>query len=123
MRIIASLFLSCGLATTSASAADDIACRRDGTQQEMNACAFQDYQEADRALNRTYREVMDTLPTAAQKKLRLQQRHWLKKRNPTCEARSEREKGGSIWPLVLHGCLQSETELRTREIARWRAPR
>jgi uncharacterized protein YecT (DUF1311 family) len=123
MRIASSLFLLCGLAATPAMAADDIACKYDGTQQEMNACAFRDYQTADRALNRTYRKVMGTLPAAEQKPLRLQQRRWLKQRHPTCEARTEEEKGGSIWPLSFHTCLQHATERRTREIARWKALR
>lgn len=111
------------LAATRAVAADDaytVQCKYDGTQQEMNVCALRDYKKADAALNQKYKEVMSTLAPAQQKALREQQRAWLKQRHPHCKAETAESEGGSIWPAEFYGCLQSATELRTREVGKWR---
>ena len=95
-------------------------CKYDGNQQEMNACAFRDYEVADRTLNHTYKEVMSRLPEAKQRDLRQQQRAWLKKRDSQCWAEAKSSEGGSIWPLEYYGCLRSTTERRTEELEGWR---
>jgi uncharacterized protein YecT (DUF1311 family) len=95
-------------------------CKYDGNQQEMNACAFRDYEVADRALNQTYKELMSRLQEAQQRDLRVQQRAWLKKRDSQCWAEAQPSEGGSVWPLEYYGCLRRSTERRTEELDKWR---
>jgi uncharacterized protein YecT (DUF1311 family) len=91
-------------------------CKYDGTQQEMNACAVRDYEVADAALNKRYKEVMSRLIPEEQQSLRSQQRHWLKKRDPLCKSEVKDSEGGSIWPSEYFDCLKTETERRTNEL-------
>lgn len=106
--------------TEAAESASPSQCKYDGNQQEMNACAFQDYEVADRALNQTYREVMSRLPGGKQRDLRQQQRAWLKKRDSRCWVEAKPSEGSSIWPLEYYRCLHSTTERRTKELEEWR---
>ena len=96
-------------------------CNRNGNQQELNVCALQDYRKADAALNRSYMQLMESLPEEKQAELREQQRAWLKARDPQCEKETADSKGGSIWPLEYHGCLEEATRKRTGELSRWKA--
>jgi uncharacterized protein YecT (DUF1311 family) len=119
------IFLTILLLSASSAVADDapFRCNYEGNQQEMNVCADHDYHAADSKLNETYKTVMSLLPAAKQKRLRQQQRLWLKKRDPQCKLKAEvkESEGGSIWPLLFFGCLQSATERRTSELKQWQA--
>ena len=95
-------------------------CKYDGTQQQMNACAFRDYKIADRALNEMYKDVMAKLSRQNQQLLRQEQRAWLKNRDPQCTEEAKDSIGGSIWPLEFYWCLKSVTEERTGELMKWR---
>lgn len=115
-------FLSLLLAATStlAVAVDEPQCKYSGNQQEMNACAVRDYKTADSLLNKRYKVIMSSLPNSKQEILRSQQRNWLKKRDPQCQAEAKDSEGGSIWPLEYYGCLKLSTEQRTKELEAWR---
>ncbi|MGZ8192647.1 MAG: lysozyme inhibitor LprI family protein [Methylobacter sp.] len=91
-------------------------CRYDGNQQELNACADQDYKAADKALNEEYKKLMAVLPPVRQQRLRQDQRAWLKRRDPRCKAEAKWSEGGSIWPLEFFACLKTITEHRTGEL-------
>ena len=98
-------------------------CNYEGNQQEMNACAYRDYEAVDKVLNEKYKALMASLPPAQQKYLRQEQRAWLKKRDPQCKAEAKDSEGGSIWPLLFYGCLQAATERRTNEFKQWEVKR
>lgn len=108
-------------ADTPGDAGDPSTCRPDGTQQQMNACAVRDYRAADAILNIRYREVMAALPAPARMALRQEQRDWLRHRDPACKAEARPSEGGSIWPLVFHGCLERATRARITAIDAWKA--
>ena len=114
-----------GLAGAAGAAddADPSACRPDGNQQQMNACAVRDFRAADAALNIRYREVMAELPTAPRVALRKEQRDWLRRRDPACKAEARASEGGSIWPLVFHACLEKASRERTTELEAWKGRR
>jgi uncharacterized protein YecT (DUF1311 family) len=95
-------------------------CRYDGVQQEMNACAVRDYRAADAALNEAYKQLMPTLSTQDQQRLRQEQRTWLRKRDPQCKEEAKDSEGGSMWQLVFFSCLESMTRRRTDELVQWR---
>lgn len=94
-------------------------CRSDGNQLEMNACAIRDYKISDSNLNVKYQEIMNRLPSSEQKFLRLEQRKWLKQRDPRCKVEAKESEGGSIWTVIFMGCLQTVTEQRTKELETW----
>ena len=90
-----------------------------GNQQELNACAVRDYQAADSDLNKKYKTVMAGLSPQVQERLRVEQRRWVKQRDPGCKAEVKNSEGGSIWPLEYFGCLQGATLKRTEELSRY----
>ena len=119
-RLLAlTLLLGSAHAAQAADPGNGFECKPDGNQQEMNACAIRDFQTADKALNSQYQQLMASLTQADQAKLRTSQRNWLKQRDPRCKAATKKSMGGSIWPLAFYGCLQSATEKRTAELAKW----
>jgi uncharacterized protein YecT (DUF1311 family) len=122
-RALAVLVL-CGAGLAGAADdADPSACRPDGNQQQMNACAVRDFRAADAALNIRYREVMAELPTAPRVALRKEQRDWLRRRDPACKTEARASEGGSIWPLVFHACLEKASRERTTELEAWKGRR
>lgn len=95
------------------------ACKYDGNQQEMNACALKDYKHADRLLNEKYKATLSSLQPGKRQALRKEQRAWLKGRDPNCKAAVADSEGGSIWQLEYFSCLKSATELRTKALEKW----
>jgi uncharacterized protein YecT (DUF1311 family) len=115
--LLISLLLT-GLAASGATNDNAIECNGDGTQREMNACAIQDYETADKALNEKYKALMARLPSEKQQSLRLEQRAWLKKRDPDCKADAKPSEGGSIWAMEYYGCLAEATQKRIKALDR-----
>lgn len=126
MRVgLAALLLSSG-AVFSAKADDEIACNPDGTQMEMNACAFDDLQKADDELNAVYREAMafarsedaKTDPQSDDESavaiLKKAQRDWIRKRDRQCGQPSSG--GGSMQSMEIASCRAELTQQRTEEL-------
>jgi uncharacterized protein YecT (DUF1311 family) len=116
---------------TLAAAAQDRAvdCDNAMAQPDLNACAYQEYERADAALNaqwkltvaamkeqdrgfdRTYDKrpgYYDTLLAA--------QRAWLTYRDQHCAVEGYTMRGGSAEPMVISGCLAQLTQARTAEL-------
>lgn len=110
---------------TAALADDDVACNPDGTQIEMNACAFDDLQKADDELNAVYREAMAFAKSedanadiqsdedSAVATLRNAQRDWISNRDSQCGGGSG---GGSMQSLEIASCRTELTQKRTEEL-------
>ncbi len=86
----------------------------------INACAQQDYDAADRALNVEYKKTRARLPAPAQAELLVEQRAWLKARDPNCKRTFESEEGGSIWTSLYTNCLADATRERTAQLRNWK---
>ena len=95
-----------------------IQCNYEGTQQEMNACAFDEFKTEDKLLNEKYKKIMQALPKKQQIQLRQEQRLWLKQRDPKCQQETKESEGGSIWPLMFYSCLSSSTKQRTETLGK-----
>ena len=106
--------------------AQEIDCATAMAQQEMNLCAYQDWQEADVALNQAFKQAMAMLrdwdaslsegePPAAEA-LRDAQRAWITFRDKACEAEGYAMRGGSAEPLLVNGCLAGLTRERTEHL-------
>ena len=122
MKLINSLFSLVLLLMLSTSARSESAekCDYSGNQAQMNTCAIQDFQVADKQLNLTYKQKMLTLSKTSKTKLRAEQRAWLKEQKPKCQkAANDEAEGGSIWPLVFYTCMQTSTTARNEELKNW----
>jgi len=103
---------------------DEIKCNDSGGQLEINACARDDFNKADRELNRTYqalinKEANDKLFIS---KLRLAQKAWLSFRDADLEARfacaenDVRLCWGSMYPMSFFFRKAELTRERTKHL-------
>jgi uncharacterized protein YecT (DUF1311 family) len=102
-----------------ALAADN--CASQSSTHAINACAQQDYEAADRALNAEYAKLRARLPAAAKAGLLAEQRAWLKARDPNCRKELESEQGGTIWTSMYLACQAEATRERTQQLRKWKA--
>jgi uncharacterized protein YecT (DUF1311 family) len=101
-------------------------CSNTMVQQELNQCAYQDWQIADADLNAAYQDAMAllkswdaNLPADMQggaEALRQAQRAWITFRDKACEAEGYAMKGGSAEPLVIYGCMRQLTLDRASQL-------
>jgi uncharacterized protein YecT (DUF1311 family) len=93
-------------------------CNSATNQRDINQCAQDNFESADRALNDVYHRVMDELPDqGAKDQLRDSERAWISFRDRECSRQvGPREGGGSIWPMNLANCLEEKTAGRIREL-------
>jgi uncharacterized protein YecT (DUF1311 family) len=122
MRIVKTFVLTfCALAYSIAWSEDnDFKCNPEGKQSQLNACAEDDFNNADRELNRVYKELMSKITSQKQDTLRKEQRVWLNERDPNCrkEANAEAE-GGSMWPMIFNSCRATVTKARIQALQKW----
>lgn len=102
-----------GVLSTQAQAAD---CTN-GSQMDLNMCAAQSYQVADKALNETYQLLLTKIDTSQQEKLREAQRLWISFRDTECTFETSATEGGSIHGMMYTSCIQHLTEDRTKQLA------
>ncbi len=91
-----------------------------GIQPAMNGCAGLEAERQDKVLNATYARVMSRLNKAAQAKLRISERAWIKKSNKTCIEEEAEYKGGSMAPLIWYTCLTNQRIERTIWLEKYR---
>jgi len=104
-------------------AAQEVSCVDAQSQADMTACAEQDWQAQDEALNEAYGHAMRAmkaldaaLPKAEQgaaTALKQAQRAWITYRDAACLAEGYTMHGGSAEPMVVYGCMSRLTEERT----------
>ncbi len=80
------------------------------TQMEMNECAGQDFEAADKRLNRAYKKLEKSSELIAAEKA------WIAFRDAECMYQAKPYEGGSIQPTIYAGCLQSLTEDRIKQL-------
>jgi uncharacterized protein YecT (DUF1311 family) len=92
--------------------------RNDQTQAGMNICAGADYNASDAKLNADYGEIVKRLSdnADARKLLQESQRAWIAFRDAECKFSSSEVEGGSIYPMVYAGCLQTLTDARVEQL-------
>jgi uncharacterized protein YecT (DUF1311 family) len=92
------------------------------TQMELNQCAGANYQAADAALNRVYRQQMaEDTDAALQQRLTAAERAWIAYRDKECAYQiGPQQDGGSIWPMEMSNCLEELTAARIRELTKLR---
>jgi len=98
-----------------------IECKEDGTQQEMNQCAYDRFQKADKELNSVYNELRKVKKEDKLylKNLKKSQNAWIVFRDLdlkaqfTCKSGNIRECFGSMYNLSFHS---AKTELTTQRV-------
>ncbi len=91
-------------------------CDKAETQMEMNTCAADAYNVADKALNSSYRQVLKRMSGDQKTLLQTAQRRWIAYRDADCDFMTSSTRGGSIHPMLISQCLQNKTEQRTKEL-------
>lgn len=86
------------------------------TQADMNQEASEAYANEDKDLNETYGNLIKNLDPENQELLRQAQRSWIKYRDDECRFRSADSAGGSIYPMMVSGCLADITHQRIKQL-------
>jgi len=96
-------------------------CERPASDEDVAACLGIELRESDAEINRTYEALMRQLGDAEKKKLRDEQRKWLKERDSVCRLAS-REPDRERWYAVILSdqtrtlCVTRYTRVRTTEL-------
>ena len=119
--IAASIVLA--LSTGAAQAQD---CSNAMDQASMNRCAYDDWQAADRELNRLWKRAMAMARSMDQytppgeittsDALRRAQRTWIKFRDQACEAEGLLMRGGTAQSMLISGCKARLTRARSQDL-------
>jgi uncharacterized protein YecT (DUF1311 family) len=105
-------------------------CNKANTQMELNLCAQNRAESADKKLNNTYqilqrRLAIDlrqgntaqiNLAKTRYQKLINAQNAWIKFRDTNCEYERSNFEGGSIAPMIYHECVAKVTDRRTADL-------
>jgi len=107
----------------------EIDCDNAGTQFELNACAYKDYERADKAMNAQWKITAARMKQADADFDRAQddrpgyfdtllaaQRAWLDYRDKHCASEGYSMRGGSAEPMVVSGCQAQLTDARTQQL-------
>lgn len=115
-------------AASPAFADDEMKCNPEGTQAEMNICAWDDFQKADSELNAIYKKAVayskqldDSYADQPNLKgavaaLKKAQRAWIDYRDGHCEGIGFSARGGSMEPMMVAGCQEDLTKKRIAEL-------
>jgi uncharacterized protein YecT (DUF1311 family) len=106
--------------------ADDKPDCENGSQMELNACAAQDFQNADDELNAIWPKVkqfaadgddaLDGDMKGYSKALLASQRAWIAYRDGQCELYGFQSRGGSMESMLVSGCKAQMTTARVKEL-------
>ncbi len=126
-KVLMGILLVWGLSQATVWANDAVKCNHDGNQAELNACAYEDYQAADKKLNETWKKLITKFKAekTATAKLKAAQKAWIAFRDAEMDAMFACEDGnvqvcwGSMYPMLLNGELQTMTEVRTAQLQKY----
>jgi uncharacterized protein YecT (DUF1311 family) len=97
-----------------------------GSQSELNMCAYNDFEKADSALNKLWPKiksfatdgdgVLEGTLKGYVKALLASQRAWISYRDGQCELYGFQSRGGSMEPMLVSGCKARMTNERIKEL-------
>ncbi|MGL5334977.1 MAG: lysozyme inhibitor LprI family protein [Enterovibrio sp.] len=115
MRFLAFFALLC-INTAFAHAAAPTQCYDLETQLEMNDCALQQFENAEKKLIMAYRKRLAQLDEPRASKFKQAQASWQTHRKAECLYQASAYQGGSIYPLIYATCLEQMTEQRRKTL-------
>ncbi|MGL5251086.1 MAG: lysozyme inhibitor LprI family protein [Vibrionaceae bacterium] len=92
------------------------------TQLEMNECASQQFEIAEKKLNITYKKVLAQLEEHRVSKFKQAQANWQNYRKAECTYQASAYQGGSIYPLIYATCLERLTTQRRSDLSQKQTP-
>ena len=92
-------------------------CANASTQTEMNTCAAQQYQAADKTLNQTYQTALKRAAAPQRDLLKKAQQAWIALRDADCALIGSGTEGGSVQPMIVNQCLAEKTNEREAWLA------
>ncbi|MFK3709274.1 lysozyme inhibitor LprI family protein [Leclercia adecarboxylata] len=92
-------------------------CTNASTQLEMNTCAAQQYQAADKTLNQTYQTAIKRAAAPQRDLLKKAQQAWIALRDADCALIGSGTEGGSVQPMIVNQCLAEKTNEREAYLA------
>lgn len=107
--------------------AEGIICKEDGNQAQMNQCAYQDFQKADRQLNIVYKALRKKNITDKEylQNLKASQRLWIKFRDAelkmifTCPHKNSRICFGTMYELLFYEAQKDLTLERVKNLKKY----
>lgn len=107
--------------------ANEIQCKEDGTQIEMNRCAYEVFKKSDKMLNKAYKKLREKHKNDKNylTNLKNSQLLWIKFRDAelelifTCEDENKRICFGSMYPLLYNSEKETITKARTKVLQRY----
>lgn len=103
-------------ANPSNSRSGSIDCSNPQTQQEMNQCAAQGYETADRELKTMYEQMHTQMSNASRSQLETAQEEWIEFRSAECRLEAKPNEGGSMYPTVYYRCMERITRDRMKQL-------
>jgi uncharacterized protein YecT (DUF1311 family) len=116
------LGLTChgALALATATGPKPVDCSKTpGTQSALNACAFQDFENATAAYSAAYKTLSQSVGNKQRQLLRQVQTEWIQYRVKACEFEKSGIEGGSAAPMINWQCQARMTRERTAELQRF----
>jgi uncharacterized protein YecT (DUF1311 family) len=112
MRIASACLLFLAVASAAHAAPS---CDQAANQAALNQCVGQAYKNSDAELNKVYTTVKGRLKDdqALSRKLVAAQRAWVAFRDAECGFQTAGTEGGSVHPMAVAMCLDSQTRART----------
>ena len=99
-----------------APAAAKDACDNAVSQNEMSACAEDEFDRTDKVLNKVYQDTLKGLDDHGRDLLKKSERAWVVFRDAECTYQNESNEGGSIYPMVYAGCQTTLTKDRIKQL-------
>ncbi|NJR21227.1 MAG: DUF1311 domain-containing protein [Richelia sp. CSU_2_1] len=94
-------------------------CKSPQTTVDMNLCATQEFQAADRKLNQVYQQLKSLLNSKQQQRLTAAQRTWIKFRDESCSYEAGRFEGGTLAGSTYGYCRARITQERVKDLERY----
>ena len=88
-------------------------------QHTLNRQAHEDFLQADKKLNQTYRALLPHLQPQEKEALVEAELLWIQFRDASARARAEINTGGSLYPMIFDGQRKRTTQNRTAELQEW----
>jgi uncharacterized protein YecT (DUF1311 family) len=119
MRLFLGLIFIAAFVSAAPARADECGDAMD--QQTMSVCAHRSFEKADAELNAVYKRLQSRKMDNAQaaKLLIAAERAWVAFRDAECEFDAADNIGGSIYPMILSGCLERLTKARIEQLDRY----
>ncbi len=91
-------------------------CNSPQTTLDMNACATQEFQAADRKLNQVYQQLQPKLNSKQQQRLTAAQRSWIEFRDESCDYERGQFEGGTLAASTYGYCRARVTQERVKDL-------